>query len=98
MPLHLSRDLPGMYAYVEWFTDPIVTADTVCSMASIARQATRGNRLTSIIPVTDIYCSCHLLPVYRKDCPPAWTSDNVLNHAPRLFVSSYLDPHMFALT
>jgi hypothetical protein len=98
-PGRLARDLPGIFAYVEWFTDPHIAANTTCAMYSVARQIVRGReRLTSVIPVTDVFRSCHLLPVLRKECPPDWTSDTVLDVAPRLFVNSYLDPHMFALT
>jgi hypothetical protein len=99
MPARLAHALPGIYAYVEWFTDPHVTANTTSGMYSVARQIVRGqNRMTSVIPVTDVYRGCHLLPVYRKECPAGWTSENVLDEASRLFVSSYLDPHMFELT
>jgi hypothetical protein len=101
MPSHLAAELPDVYAYIEWFTDPTITSGTTCGMFSVARQLLYGqHRVTSVIPVSDIFRSCHLLPIQRSgnECPAEWTSQNVLERAPRLFVNSYLDPHMYSLT
>jgi hypothetical protein len=50
-----------------------------------------------MVPVTTIYRSCQLTPVYRQSCPLHWTSTNVLDEAPEFFINTYLDAHMFLL-
>jgi hypothetical protein len=91
--------LPSVYAYVEWFTDPIYTGPTQHSgMPSVQRSTHQQAWRASIIPVSAIWRSCHLLPcLTTRKCPLTWTSDTVLDEVNRFFINSYLDSHMFYL-
>jgi hypothetical protein len=96
LPLNLRTAVPGLHAYVEWYTDPACSAQTAhMGMLSVPRSLAGGARCSqqraSIIPISDILRSCHLLPVFpTKTCSPSWTSSSVLDLASRFFISNYI--------
>lgn len=83
---------PRYMAYVEWFS-PFQRPDPVHGMYKVQRQLRDGGRPGSIIPLTSIQRSVHLLPIFGPDIPPHWTSANVLDECPKFLVNSYTDRH-----
>ncbi|KAJ6555660.1 hypothetical protein DFH09DRAFT_923677 [Mycena vulgaris] len=49
----------------------------------------------SIIPVTNIHHCVHLFPQFGPVAPREWTSQNVLEHCKKLYVSPWLDWHAY---
>ncbi|OBZ73416.1 hypothetical protein A0H81_07111, partial [Grifola frondosa] len=76
-------------AYVEWFT-PFRTPVPDIGMYKISQSFRNHRRRTSIIPVTQIKRSCHLLPVWGKKMEHSWTSENVLDECKHFYVNPYL--------
>ena len=55
-------------------------------------QSTRsgGYGNTSIIPISHIARSCHLLPMFGKEIDHLWTHENVLKKSASFFLNPYL--------
>lgn len=45
---------------------------------------------TSIVPITHIVRSCHLVPVFGKEIDHSWTHENVLKKSSDFFLNPYL--------
>ncbi|KAH9909444.1 uncharacterized protein BXZ73DRAFT_59483 [Epithele typhae] len=96
--------LPAIYggrfkhplAYVEWYT-PFHEPDPTTGMFQVSVSSHNHHRRSSIIPITSIARSCHLIPVFGKAVNRAWTTDNVLDLCKRFFVNPYLRHHDFVL-
>ncbi|TFK52086.1 hypothetical protein OE88DRAFT_1679776 [Heliocybe sulcata] len=89
-------DLPEHLAYIEWFTLFSVRPDRDHRMYKISRQLRNdGARIASIIPISNIRRSCHLLPEFGPVVPREWTSSNVLDEARYFFVNCFLDRHTY---
>ncbi|KAI0790559.1 hypothetical protein C8Q75DRAFT_695076, partial [Abortiporus biennis] len=52
-------------AFVDWFT-PFGARDEELGMYCITRSTRRRDLYSSIIPITDIVQSCHLIPLFGK--------------------------------
>ncbi|KAI0055041.1 hypothetical protein BV25DRAFT_1816184 [Artomyces pyxidatus] len=88
---------PTHFAYVEWFTRPGPVADENHLMYKVTRQTTAGGtkRAASIIPVSELRSSVHLLPKFGPVAPRDWTSSNVLELCQTFFVNSFTDRHTY---
>ncbi|KAI0755849.1 hypothetical protein C8Q74DRAFT_1305710 [Fomes fomentarius] len=73
-------------AYVEWFT-PFHTIDANTGMYRISHSTRNHRRHVSIIPITQIVRSIHLIPVWGKSVDCTWTSHNVLDKCRRFLVN-----------
>lgn len=83
-------------AYVEWFT-PFREPEPDTGMFKISHSTRNHRRRTSIIPITQIERSVHLLPIWGKRADPSWTSANVLDRCHRFYVNPYLRHQDFVL-
>ncbi|OCH89324.1 hypothetical protein OBBRIDRAFT_842278 [Obba rivulosa] len=81
-------------AYVEWFT-PFNTHDRVNGLYTLSRSTCQHRRFASIIPITDIIRSCHLIPVWGTSMDRTWTSDTVVELCKKFYFNSYLHHHDF---
>ncbi|KAJ7776026.1 hypothetical protein DFH07DRAFT_983220 [Mycena maculata] len=52
---------------------------------------------SSIIPITDIFRSCHLIPAFGRSADLTWTSDRVLDQCKFFYLNPYLRHHDFYL-
>ncbi|KAJ7579726.1 hypothetical protein C8J56DRAFT_1006594 [Mycena floridula] len=83
-------------AYVEWFTPlssyvPELGAYQICWSTHMRRQC------ASIIPLSQIVRSCHLIPRFGHSIPEEWTSETVLKQATTFFLNPDLRQHDFYL-
>ncbi|KAI0683609.1 hypothetical protein BC835DRAFT_1394732 [Cytidiella melzeri] len=76
-------------AYIEWFT-PFQPYDNITGMFSVAPSQRNCRRHASIIPITAIVRSCHLIPVWGRAANIHWTSENVLERCTCFYVNTYL--------
>lgn len=80
--------------YVEWFTS-LRQLDPETGMFKISKSTRNHRRQASIIPITQIVQSCHLIPVWGKHVDPSWNAHNVLDRCSRFYVNPYLRHHDF---
>ncbi|KAN0102520.1 hypothetical protein V8E52_011865, partial [Russula decolorans] len=83
-------DHPEPLAYVEWFT-PLSTEDTDIGMYVIGASTRNRRRRTSVVPVSKLQRSCHLIPRLGKGrIDPTWHSANILDQDIKFYVNCYL--------
>ena len=83
-------DHPEPLAFVEWFT-PLTTMDPDLGMYIIGASSRNLRRRTSVVPVSHIVRSCHLLPRFGKaPIDPTWHSANILDQNIKFYVNCYL--------
>ncbi|KAI0072797.1 hypothetical protein K474DRAFT_1572330, partial [Panus rudis PR-1116 ss-1] len=64
-------------AYVEWFTAFPAAPDPVHGMYKISPAYCNGVRLSSVVPLANIYRSVHLFPIFGPSVDRTWTADQV---------------------
>ncbi|KAG2038103.1 hypothetical protein BDR03DRAFT_811641, partial [Suillus americanus] len=64
-------------AYLEWFTSFSSMPDSWHGMYKISHFLCLGERVTSIIPVSNIAHSVHLLLKFGPVAPHHWTSNTI---------------------
>jgi hypothetical protein len=64
-------------------------------MYHIKRAKVGGKRVASIIPVSDIKRSVHLIPRFGKDLDHSWSSANVLEACESFYVNHFSDRHAY---
>ncbi|KAI0357791.1 hypothetical protein OH77DRAFT_1583444 [Trametes cingulata] len=101
-------DLPKMYdakifgideplAYVEWFT-PFHVMDNVTGMYVVSPSTRQRERHASVIPLTHIVRSCHLIPCWGKRIDRRPVTGDILDSCTmKFFVNPYLRHHDFVL-
>ncbi|KAJ7881772.1 hypothetical protein B0H14DRAFT_3759382, partial [Mycena olivaceomarginata] len=87
---------PKYLAYVEWFSAFKPQPERYHSMYKVSRSIKSGDRLASIIPVTNIQRSIHLLPKFGPVAPVSWKSHTVLDECPTFFANPWTDHHIYA--
>ncbi|KAH9846641.1 hypothetical protein C2E23DRAFT_743604, partial [Lenzites betulinus] len=84
-------------AFVEWFT-PFHVVDDATGMYVVSPSTRQRQRYTSVIPISDIVRSCHLIPIWGKQIQRRVTVGDVLdNVALKFFVNPYLRHHDFVM-
>ncbi|KAI0643893.1 hypothetical protein C8Q79DRAFT_914885 [Trametes meyenii] len=83
--------------YVEWFT-PFQVVDGPTGMYVVLPSMRQHQRNASVIPITDIQRTCHLIPCWGKRIDRQVVEGDVLdNTAMKFFVNPYLRHHNFVL-
>ena len=76
-------------AYIEWFT-PLHQRDSPSGMYKITPSTRQHRRNASIIPISSIARSCHLIPLFGRAIDWSWRQDNVLKKCNTFYVNPYL--------
>ncbi|KAG1785031.1 uncharacterized protein HD556DRAFT_1435284 [Suillus plorans] len=85
---------PTHFAYVEWFM-PFGQPEANHGLYKISRVIHNGECLASIINISDIRRSVHLIPKFGPVVPHEWTSSTVLELCSSFFVNSFSDRHAY---
>ncbi|KAI0819422.1 hypothetical protein BC628DRAFT_1423760 [Trametes gibbosa] len=85
---------PRHLAYIEWFSKFLSSPDANLCMYKIKRLMGEA-RLASVLPVTLIERSVHLLPKWGGNVPDSWTTENVLDECLTFFVNPFKDAHTY---
>ncbi|KAI0346082.1 hypothetical protein BDW22DRAFT_1460424 [Trametopsis cervina] len=76
-------------AYIEWFTG-FQKYDADLGLFSVAPSRRNHHRRASIISITNIERTCHLIPQWGQVMDTSWTSSNVLDRCSSFYVNPYL--------
>lgn len=92
-----SNTVPPYLAYVEWFTGLQNGVNPNHRMFSVKQKlsSATGKRIASVIPLSDIRRSVHLLPKFGPVTPRGWTSENVLDMCKTFYVNCFTDRHLY---
>ncbi|KAI0054953.1 hypothetical protein BV25DRAFT_1816322 [Artomyces pyxidatus] len=91
------QDAPTHFAYIEWFSRFAGAAEPHHNMYKVLRSMNRQRteRVASIVPVTQLHRSVHLVPKFGPEAPREWSSSNVLELCQHFFVNSFTDRHTY---
>jgi hypothetical protein len=64
-------------------------------MLKLSRAFDGNDRITSVVPVSSIRRSIHLLPKFGPTVPEHWTSVNVLEKCAAFYLNPFSDRHMY---
>jgi hypothetical protein len=76
-------------AYIEWYK-PLTQIDKDLGMYKITPAFHNHHRRASIIPVTQIARSCHLIPRFSRTVDRTLTTDDVLDRCESFYLNCYL--------
>ncbi|KAG1863043.1 hypothetical protein F4604DRAFT_1882211 [Suillus subluteus] len=85
---------PTHFAYVEWFT-PFQQPELHHGLYKVSRLICHGERLASVIDISDICRSIYLIPNFGAVAPREWTSSTVLECCSTFFLNSFSDRHAY---
>ncbi len=87
----------GPLAFVEWFT-PFHVIDDATGMYVVSPSTRQHQRNTSVIPISDIIRTCHLLPNWGKRISRRVVVGDMLDNVTmKFFVNPYLRHHDFVM-
>ncbi|KAH7903051.1 hypothetical protein BJ138DRAFT_1108007 [Hygrophoropsis aurantiaca] len=90
-----SHPPPRHLAYTEWFSKFAMTPERNTGMYKVKRATRDGDRLASIVPISLIQRSVHLLPKWGGSVPRNWSSDNVLEECSVFYLNPFKDAHTY---
>lgn len=82
-------------AYLELFTAFTDESEQPSSLYAVSKSYHGGARKTIILPVRQIFRSCHLLPRYGTAVDRTWESATVLDQCHSFFLNAFSDHHMY---
>jgi hypothetical protein len=88
---------PEHLAYVEWFMPFRAEPERNSKMYRVSRALQGASRLTSIVPVSRIDQSLHLVPLSGSSIPRKWHSSTILEHCQTFLVNSFSDRRTYLL-
>ncbi|KAG2117574.1 hypothetical protein DEU56DRAFT_748054 [Suillus clintonianus] len=97
LPRHLTivgQPNPSQLAYVEWF-QPFRARDEVFQMHAVTRAYAGCAPRSSIIPLSSIVHSCHLIPKFGTQVDRSWSAAHVLDSCKTFYLNSWIDMYTF---
>ena len=83
-------------AYVEWFSNFSKEPEPNSLMYLVKRVVHQhGGPLVSVIPVSSIRCSVHLIPKFGPVAPREWKSSNILECCSTFFVNPFASRYTY---
>ncbi|KAG2031147.1 hypothetical protein BDR03DRAFT_994793 [Suillus americanus] len=89
--------VPSHLAYIEWFSPFALAPDRHHSLYKVSRSFLGGAKVASIVPLSKIVRSAHLLPNFGAVVPREWSSDTVLDDCDTFWLNSYLDRFTYCI-
>ena len=86
---------PHHLAYVEWFKAFSSTTEKNHLMYKVTREYRGDQWYTSIIPVSKIQRSVHLIPKFGPVANYEWSSSNVLEQCSTFYLNPFTDRHTY---
>ena len=83
------------FAYVEWFKKFPDSPEPNHFLYQIQRSYFKGKPLASIIPLSLVHRSVHLIPKFDTTAAVGWKSDTVLKECSTFYVNSFTDRDTF---
>ena len=83
--------------YIEWFNATRASADATGLYRVSPAHDRGGARSASVIPITRIERSCHLVPRFGRAVSRSWKTDKVLELCKDFYINHYLRHHDFVL-
>ena len=80
---------PDPVLYIQWFT-PLRKIDEDTQMYRVERSSHNKAQNSSIIPITQVSRTCHLIPYSGKAHEHRWTSETVLEQCHSFHLNPYL--------
>ena len=80
---------PDPLAYIEWFTAFQLPVPDL-EMYQISRLTRQYRRRASIIPVSQIERSIHLIPKFGRQMDISWSAEDVLERCKTFYVNPYV--------
>ena len=90
-----ANAIPKHLAYIEWFRLTHKAPRPYHKLYRVKRRIQNGDRLASIVPVSNIRRSVHLFPVFGPIVPAEWTSDNVLEKCDTFYINCFSDRYAY---
>ena len=81
-------------AYIERIAK-FTTPNSDHQMFKLKRSVENGEQVASIVPVSTIRRSAHLLLKFGSAVPEGWSSDNVLEECASFYLNPFADRHMY---
>ncbi|EIW78604.1 hypothetical protein CONPUDRAFT_91955 [Coniophora puteana RWD-64-598 SS2] len=81
-------------AYIHWY-QPLNTIDASLSMYKIVRSSRLHGPHMSVVRISEILCSCHLIPYGGGDGVSSWTRESALDNAETFLLNHYIDLDFF---
>jgi hypothetical protein len=88
---------PEHLAYVEWFTPFRAEPEGNSKLYKVSRALQGTSRVASIVPVSCIDQSLHLIPLAGSSIPREWTSSTILDHCHTFLVNSFANRRTYLL-
>lgn len=102
LPPHLQHlravhhEAESHLAYVEWFTPFLNEPEPVSGLYRTSRSFVQQQTHASIVPVTSILRSCHLIPVWGEYVDRHWMSSTVLDVCDDFHLNTFSDHDMYS--
>ncbi|KAJ3715707.1 hypothetical protein C8R42DRAFT_725514 [Lentinula raphanica] len=89
-----AEERPRFLAYVEWFTT-FAAPDPNHGLHKVSWCDVEGGRLASVVDISRLVHSVHLIPRFGSVADREWTRDTVLDKCQSFFVNSHSDRDMY---
>ncbi|KAH9949208.1 hypothetical protein B0H21DRAFT_688850 [Amylocystis lapponica] len=90
-----ATDPQAHLAYIELYTPFTTEPEPHSRLYKISRSYSNMTRKAIVLPLKQVFRSCHLIPVCGSRIDRSWTSDNVLEECDTMYLNPFSDHHMY---